>query len=292
MRRVSIALALSTLLSARAPSQEDASAIPRELALALIGSDMRGTPTITIGRAPDGFMGELIPANARVLGGIAYAADPRGARTMTAIVVVPDSAESGLAKFEASLERSGWTQPPMPGASRGGFVSSGMGDRGPSFFLCRDSSSLWLNAKPRLAGGSTLHISLTPRRGSMCDGERMRMMSRGDRDDLQLPTLRPPAGVYSRSSGRGSGGNYSESDTELGTTMNPADLASHFTNQLREQGWTLGVRASDATAVVQIASHKDGIGRALTGVLGVVATPGTDIRHVWIRVVREGSERP
>ena len=119
------------------------------------------------------------------------------------------------------------------------------------------------------------------------------MMSRGDRDGLELPTLRPPAGVYSRGSGGGGGGgNSRESSTELGTNMNSSDLAAHFANQLREQGWTLGVRAADANAVVQLATRRDDTGRVLTGVLGVVATLGSDARHVWIRVVREDSERP
>jgi len=290
MRRVSIALALSTLLSAGALSQDDTTPIPRELALALI-NDMRGVPTITVGRPPDGFMRELLPANARVLGGVAYAEGPRGSRTLTTVIAMPDSAEPGLARLEASLERAGWKQPPLPGGSRGGFVSFGVGGSNPAFSLCRDSNALWLTAKPRQAGGSTAQLSLTSRRGSMCDEERMQSMSRFDRDEVQLPTLRPPPGVYARGTGGGGGGHYREADTELSTKTSPADLAAHFAGQLREQQWILGARVADSNVVVQMASKKDDAGRALTGVLGVVATAGSDIRHVWIRVVREGPER-
>jgi hypothetical protein len=109
--------------------------------------------------------------------------------------------------------------------------------------------------------------------------------------EVQLPTLRPPPGVYARGTGGGGGGNYRESDTEVSTKTSPADVAVHFAGQLREQHWTLGARAADSTTVVQMASKKDDAGRVLTGVLGVVSTADSDIRHVWIRVVREGTER-
>lgn len=287
MRRPSIAIVLVIVLSVAAQGQTDTSSIPRELALALIGGDFRGAPSITIGRTPDGFAPGLIPANARVLGGATYQADrPTGMlASVTAIAVVADSAEPGLSRLAQSLDRKGWKPPAVPG--RGGFASVTVGYGGPSMLLCDESSALMLSAKPRTGGGSTLQLTLSP--AEICDPDR-RDRERSARE-LPLPTLRPPTGVYSRGNGSGGSDNYREANTELVTSKGASELADHFARQLVEQGWTLGLRAADGNSVVQMASRMDEKGNSLNGVLGIISWPGTTTRYSWIRVVRERQRR-
>jgi hypothetical protein len=277
---------LTLLLTAalRAPAQ-DTTMVPRELALALIGTEFGVRPTLTVARPPSGFPQELVPASGRVLGGVST---QRGQR-MLVIVAMPDPPDVALDKAEASLKRAGWRTPPMPEASMsGGFVSMGheMGTA-----LCKDASAVWTSVVARDNGGSLLRMSVSPTRYTQCDSAISGPM-RMTEDELRLPTLRQPAGTRSFGGGTCGGGDSREATAQIESRLSPAELLTHYAAQLQEQGWTLGPRAGDSTIFVQTARRRDDKGRDLTSVLGVMATPVSRARTVWLHVNAARQEEP
>ncbi|MGI9077577.1 MAG: hypothetical protein ACR2G6_09645 [Gemmatimonadaceae bacterium] len=72
--------------------------------------------------------------------------------------------------------------------------------------------------------------------------------------------------------------------------MSSADLGRALHQSAARAGVATGSGLSDPDAAMQVATRKDGTGHALLCVLGVIAAPGTETRHVWMRIAREDSD--
>jgi hypothetical protein len=247
----------------------DTASIPRELAVALIMmSDYatRREPTVVVGRVPDPGLSRLVPPRARVLGGVTFDADRLGrggaaARTAT-IFALPIAPDSALKLAATQLEIAGLKTPPaFEPMGRGGFVATSIGPTGrPAVAYCGDSLSAHVTAAEG-NGGNAIVSLITSRslRYTACDDEVRLRMNRVRREEIELPTLRPPSGASGRRMGMSGSDNSREAQAEYESTLTAVQMVDHFNPQLREQGWTLGNRVSDGNLSVQTATHsKDG----------------------------------
>jgi hypothetical protein len=253
-----IALALPLTLAAQQP---DAAPVPRELALALLGfaEYSQSKPTITIGMAPVAYVTAAIPRMARVLGGARYPSRRGENERSTTILVMRETPDSALAIMSAHLERAGWRPPPAPDWDNQGFALIGPTMPGHIISYCGDSSVITASIVDDDGNGSIVRLgSHRPLRNTMCDPEfRERFMSRGGRDGVRLPTLRPPSGASGVGGGSCGGGDSRSANAEMQSLLSAADMVAHYAAQLREQGWTLGNRATEGDLSVQTARRTD-----------------------------------
>ena len=241
-------------MGACAHARQSAPPLPQPLAAALL--DRYGpnsqAPEFFVGVVPAGFPAQLVPKGpVQVIGGM---------RVRDQIdAVFADSTRRLAAVFEDLFVASGFRTPPPPRPS--GF--SGIG--GPSAVFCGDSAMV--SAAP-LDGAQRNFVRVTyrPMRGA---GSCMRLFSEfPSHGELQVPDLKPPAGVRVGRSGGGSGGDGVDSHAEMtGTSLEPATILAHYAAQLSAAGWTAASPAISDRLAGQYFEAKDSAGATWEGFL-------------------------
>jgi hypothetical protein len=262
------------------------SAIPKELAIALLGGGRvpgQPPPEIFVGRAPNDFPTSLLPAGSvEILGGIRYSdtPTPRGNRG-AAIFILRSNPDSALPAIYAAWERAGWKHPDLS-QSRGGFVPAPI--TRPTFY-CSDSGFVTTVASARPAGGRYLRIDFSGAQPfGPCD-RRDPYVRPPNLEAYSFPTLVAPAGVTTSNSSLGQSSIGREAMAVLETELTPAQILAHYASQLKSAGWTVGEPATTANAAFQIAEMKDLKGGTLTGILAAIAIPKPKAREVSFRVI-------
>ena len=274
MRALIIALIAVAPLSAQQPGSD---AIPRELALALIGGfgGQRAAPTIIVGRAPASFPANTLPAAANVLGGTEHR------RAATVVFTMPESPDPARNTLVRHLEGSGWR---VADHERGqGFVPSST--EFPRTY-CRNDAGMTVIVRDRPQGGTLALLSSwsVPERGP-CEQDDRGRFGRLDRPDL--PMLEAPPGARMLGSGMGGGGDGREAHARLESSMSSPDLAAHYARQLTRAGWTVTGPAVGEGVVAYGVRHRDEENRPLGGALVVIDLPASQQRELLLRVARE-----
>jgi len=260
--------------------------IPREFVQTILGGSMFGgreqNPEIFVGTVPDGFPTSLLPTGKiQVLGSVRYSGQTGLGPHTTVIAVIPTSPDSAQSSEILSLDRAGWKLPP-PGEREGGFVGAPPARTGSLF--CRDSAFIASSTKRRAAGGSYLRLDLySGGRDTPCSLRPLR--ARGMYEEIEFPTLVSPPGVASFGGGGGASDWDREASTVLQTDMMPAEIAAHFSNQLKGAGWALGQLAASTEVAIQTAHKHDSKGRLLSGVLSVYSLDRPHARGANFRVM-------
>lgn len=252
--------------------------VPMELVRALLGR--RATANVVVGRVPDGFPTEVIPAGARVVGG--YGSSDELAAHTVAVVAVPQPPREARPALRTALTPAGWADP-RTGRQPSGFVSS---TSEPASLLCRGNETLYYSVMPRQEGGSYLrldHTRVTSQGYSPCSAPQERRVPEGQ----ELPMLTSPEGVVASNTGISTSfpDGVQESRARLLTTMPPAELLAHFAAQLREAGWTASPATAGSDAGSQTFRKRDPAGKELFGLLTAVAYPDSNARDLAFRQV-------
>ena len=274
MRALFLALIAVPTLSAQQPASD---AIPRELALALIGGfgGQRTPPTIIVGRAPASIPAASLPPGVNVLGGTEHR------RGSTAVFTTPESPDSARNTLVRHLERSGWRVADREWGQ--GFVPSPT--EVPSLY-CRNDEGMNVLVRERAQGGTLALLSIWngPVQGP-CDERERNRSGRVERPDL--PTLEAPPGARMLGSGMGGGREGREAHARLESTMSTADIAAHYARQLTRAGWTVtGPAVAEGVAAYGV-RHRDEENRPLGGALVVLDIPASQQRELLLRVARE-----
>ncbi|HEX8830703.1 MAG TPA: hypothetical protein VF705_06020, partial [Longimicrobium sp.] len=178
--RSTAALSLALLLAPCTIAAQDA--VPGELVRALFASGRsERAPDIVVGRVPDGFPAALVPAGARVVGGIR-----RDSLAMTLVVAVPLAPDAASAAHRQALAGAGWAAPQEMREARG-FVSSGATE---FRFLCRGNEMVTTSAFAAPGGGAYLRLNYSVEGAqSPCASMRMSRGGRSAWDDMPIPRL-------------------------------------------------------------------------------------------------------
>jgi hypothetical protein len=259
MKRFAIVLMLLSPADLDAQSR-DTTMVPRELVRGLVtGGPFGGrSAEIVVGRVADEKLAPLVPRSARVLGGVIYRSG-RDTRSTT-ILALPENPDSALVLMSRVLDRAGYkTATPFDSfrGERGGFVATAIGPSmgGNALNYCSDTESISVTVSEGVERGTTVHLlAMGSLRYTACDPSMRDRMRGGSEWEIELPTLRPPAGAtLGRSGGGSSSDGERESRARVGSSLSAVELIDHFVPQLRDQGWTLGNRASDGDVSVQTA---------------------------------------
>ncbi len=245
-------------------AQEPPATIPIDLALGLLdeSSDVYGShaPTITVGRAPDGFPSTLTSLQgANILGGLS------DSRSMTLVLKATLPPNQVLTSFDKQLTASGWgPPPPPPDVDRGGFTSDSYSGSFGNLY-CSDSAAVILSYSPAPRGGTYIKARYSrDRESSFCAPRRVQSMGL---PALKFPILLPPRGMMQGSGGGGSGGRTIETRAELTGPLSPAEVIPHYVKQLEAAGWKMGSLASSGDVSVTSAEAKDPEGKLWRGAL-------------------------
>ncbi|MGH7679253.1 MAG: hypothetical protein ACRENU_12350 [Gemmatimonadaceae bacterium] len=299
MRFTISALALPVVLSAQRP---DITVVPMELARVLVTFGEIGVEReaeIVVGRVAGAGHAALIPRGARVLGGVIYSTR-RFPRAVTYLTMT-ESPDSALVVLGKALEVAGYKAAPTfedIRGERGGFVSSSSSGalslgRGMGSIInyCGDSSSVTAAVTDGDNRGSLARITSGSVRNSMCDPQMRSRMQMGSRmDEIEMPTLRPPAGATGGPQGSSGGGDSRSTYARLQSSLSAAEMIDHFAPQLREQGWTLVNRATDGDLSVQTARRANKDGEAIHLSLAAVRY-GQREQEVTLRVWMRSRDR-
>ena len=296
--RRSVALAMVVLApavslaqsSARPPESEEP--IPRELALALLNmSPGPAGADIRVGKAPEDVPPELIPPGLKILGSTTQFDNA------VIVLVAPQQPDSAIAALEAHLLKSGWTKPPIPTPrAQRGFVSADIGQfsYSPPDMVCRGDEFVMLSGSYRRAGGSVVKVAYNrSRQYSACkQREQMQMqMARNPYDEAPVPLLRAPQGSMQAPEGGGGMSSTGSSgitlSTRFRTQLKPAEVATHYDKQMRDQGWT--PISEGAVEMLAARSYKkaDDKGATWTAVLVSMTAPETSDQDVSLRLNRK-----
>ena len=250
--RVALVLTGLAVPMVAAAAQSDTSAVPRELATALVSTAdySSSRARIVVGAFPTPEMARMIPRGGRVLGGLVHE-DRRGnANRFTGIVIFAESPDSVAMLFEDRMIRAGWEAPPMSGfgSQMGGFVAAGTGagvGRERPLMFCSDSG--FTSAQiTEYASGSLLRLTLsTSTRNTFCDRDRSAPQSRMMMERIEMPTLRPPSGSSGNGRGTGSSMERADATAQYLSPRNVQEMLAYFGPQLSEQGWTVEKRTGD-----------------------------------------------
>jgi hypothetical protein len=281
------------LLSAQSP---DTTAVPRDLVRALLAfADFASgrDPQIVVGRVPDERLTAIVPKGARVLGGVTYQ-ERRNPRTLT-ILSMSERPDSALVLVAKALESAGYKAAPTferTLGESGGFVSSSIGPTmpGSAITYCTDASSMFASIMDGENRGSMVRMMSSSLRNTMCDPSMRRRLRGGRMDEIEMPTLRPPPGAVGGYAGSSGGGDHRQSTAQLQSALSAAEMVDHFAPQLREQGWTLGNRATDGDVSVLMARRTDKDGEPIHLALTDVRYTARD-HDLTLRVWKESRPR-
>ncbi len=270
-RLTTLALAATATLAAAGPAAAQ-DAVPMELVRLLVPAG-RAMADVAVGRLPVGFPEGVVPAGARVVGGV------RGGYETMAAAAVPQAPREAEAAFRRALQAAGWTDV-MQLRQQTGFISSVM--ETPNI-LCQGERAINFTAIPRDAGGSYLRISLYSPETNYSPCERQQLQP-GPRES-RLPTLVGPPGVRVFGTGSGSSSDGSESTrARIRAATAPAQLLAHYAAELERAGWTPSPPVANAELGQQTFRKRDAAGKELFGLLSAVAYPGSDARDLQFAI--------
>lgn len=281
---LTLAIVPSLAFAQRVATSSDSTAIPRELALALISSGPGMSPNaLLVGKAPDDIPPDLIPPGTEILGSVTQF-DQR-----IIVLAMKQSPDSAIGAMEARLVAAGWKEPPAaPQVSRAGFVGadafSSIGGR--PDVVCREDEVVMLSSMYRRSGGSILKVSYSKgQRYNSCNVRREAY--RSPYDDAPVPTLRAPVGSISRGNGMG-GSSDGEVNltTKLGTRLKPAEVVAHYDKQMVSAGWTSVSEGSVDIVAVHTYRKADEKGQAWTATLVSQTVPDGSDQDVSLRLNR------
>ena len=226
--------------------------IPAVVAQAMslyFGGGMFGAPSYSSGAPPAGWPKELIPANARIIGGgmlgsggMLGNSDLFHIRTL--VVEMPSGSQPTRAIDAMAADAGYATRSAAELASQGGFIeSAGVKGNDP---LCKGKTSLLSYtivdsvASPRIFALNYIDGEVAAQN---CDAaERIRastQVSRSQFGPRGMPALVAPSGVAATRGGVSWSGSSGTMASELLTTMPPDSLVAHYTRQLVAAGWKL-----------------------------------------------------
>ena len=241
------AIALASFLAREACSaQRQPASIPTVVAQAMTSyiGGMFGPPRYSVRTPPPDWPKELIPANARVLGG----GTQGSAETFRILTLVVDvtAGIKPIATIEAMAASAGYgSRLAAARSSQGGFIeSAGMPqDHGP---LCKGKTSMFAFsivdsvASPRIF--ALTYIDGAAARQN-CDAvARSQIARQGGPTHFgpkNMPDLIAPRGVAARASGMSWSGSSGSMETVMRTTMTADSILAHYTGQLVAAGWKL-----------------------------------------------------
>lgn len=264
----------------------EAESIPLDLAAALIASGGFGAePQILVGSIPEWIANRIyVPAGARVLGSAFLGT------TVTAVVSVVEPPDSALARFRRELQQRGWTNPPPPTFSGGGFRSATIpgATLASRLTLCSDQQILTASAVRHrgTVTNVTLRVTTSPNY-SVCRPPDPPSMSRS-----AMPTLINPEGADDGRFGAECSSPYSGSSgtgTTLRTLMTPEALLDHYARQLQDSGWT--ALGDKATILGRVWTRADASGGASELSITVTTSP-RDARCRELNLQVKGARRP
>lgn len=105
--------------------------------------------------------------------------------------------------------------------------------------------------------------------------------------DVPRPSLEPPPKAPIVSGGRGIGGGSFSSHPRIESDLSSVELASHYADQLRDQGWTLESQEEGKDAVNQTWRFKDESGQTWCGFLVVMPFPGTSEQKILFHIAKQ-----
>jgi hypothetical protein len=283
MRAPALSLALLVLgrnATRTAAAQQQPTAIPTELALALIDNSTSAYGSrpsrITVGQAPLGMPASLASADgAVVLGGIEF---PERATVVLSFTLPANQVRAALDK---QLVARGWAAP-SPN-ERGGFVP---GDYSSLWGLvyCADSSVAMISYLPAPAGGTYVRIQhIRNNARTACNPQRYAPMDR--MRSLKFPTLRPPIGVEQRGAESGFASGRVEISSRLVGAGEALDVLTHYMKQLESAGWKMGGPITADGTAVAAASTKDSNGVDWNGAITVIRLTPSEV-EVTIHMLR------
>ena len=273
---------LSNAQERRLQEQNPAS-IPTELALALLEGAEFGSgrqPRIVVGHAPEGMLESVMSfEGGTVIGGLT---SERNAIVIFAFTLPPNQVVLSL---DRQLLARGWTPPPSPESTRGGFVSSAYVSAFGNVY-CRDSMPLFVTSLPAPAGGTYLKLAQRRDRDFVCrprEGERFSAV------EFKYPVLLVPPGMSSHSSGSSSGGGSSSINTRLTGPLKPAEALAHYRAQLDAAGWlTRSPGTSGADAAIAYVEAPDSTKVVWRGMLTAVQIAPSEVEvEIQMRRSRE-----
>jgi hypothetical protein len=253
--------------------------VPVELVRALVATPISGPagPVIVAGRAPDAFPAGVVPAGARVLGGVV-----RDSTSMAVVAASPLAPDQALASATETLVQAGWTAPGRASEPHG-FVD--VAARTFSF-LCRGTEMVAANAVPATGGGAWVRYEYTSgRRMNGCAALGRRTTYREPWEGMPMPALTAPAGARQMRTGTSNapdlnGGVAGSTTARLAVDMAPAALLAHYAAQIQAAGWTPSAPVTSAEFGGQSFRFRDASGKAWFGVLSATAIPDSRMRDV------------
>lgn len=167
-------------------------------------------------------------------------------------------------------------RPPPPDANRGGFVSSEYDAPFGSAYGA-DSVAVTLASTPAPKGATYLRLTQMRNQeyGFCVPHERASIIAR---TGLTFPTLLPPPGMASHTSGSGIGGNTATAAAELIGPLKPGDLVAQYRAQLDAAGWrTRPPATTGEDAALVYVEATDSIGVVWRGVMTSVQSGPSEI---------------
>ncbi len=283
-------VALTFAGGAFAQSSDQPEPVPRELAAALIGSGFGGESTdFFVGTLPSGLPDDFtLPEGAQVLGGVStdgfgFPLNPFGSSSpperRIIVADVPSRSSSVKARHDSTLVGRGWSRmtsvPPNQQVCQRRQSSS-------TALFCREDTVLRRFISSQGNEGARLKVEY--RTGGPMSRLRNRpQSSAGLMRDVPRPSLEPPSEA-AIVSGRRRIGSFS-SHPRVESDLSSVELASHYAEQLRDQGWTLKARKEDRGAVNQSWRLEDDSG--WRGFLVVMPFPGTLEKKILFHIAQQ-----
>lgn len=262
--RVALLLSLLTAGQSGPLTAQASDLVSRELVVGLLGQ-WRGYldyGALLVGRAPPMLSPDLLPADATVLGGLAYD------EFSVTVLTLPSNPRQAEQRLDEQIKSNGWTPPPAFPIQEKGFVT------GPRMELrkgaCKDGAFLRIAASARPAGGSLVTVVWqAPAPGGPCQPPQQ---VRSYRDqDLPIPALLAPPGTVGETGSSSSGSDYRELRTRLRGRATAQEVLRHYVEQLAAFGWTAASPASGGDVAIQSLRMAGDSGRTWYGTLSVSA---------------------
>jgi hypothetical protein len=245
-RHVAVIALASFLAREACGAQKQPAMVPTVVAQAMTSyvGGMFGPPRYSVRTAPVGWPKELIPANARVLGG-GTLGSAESFRILTLVVNMPAAPKPSTA-IQAMAASAGYgSRLAAAQSSQGGFIESA-GVPQDHMPLCKGTTSMFAFsvvdsvASPRIF--SLTYIDGAAAKQNCDAAERSRIARQGGPPTFgpkHMPALVAPTGIAARASGMSWSGSSGSMETVMRTTMTADSILAHYAGQLVAAGWKL-----------------------------------------------------
>jgi len=221
------------------------------------------------------------PPSARLVGSVEHNADGK-LQYVDGVLDATGAPADLLAFYQQELSGHGWTVPPAGPGRMGGFQPTppGMGN---SRTFCKSPSgpSLSVTAASRAGAATDLRLHLTLAQPGPCGAPPQPPSPAPLPNADVLPPLQAPAGVPLQVTGNGGAGSRWTSEATAETKRSPAELETHFAQQLQAAGWTRLAGGADgplAWSTWKLPRQGD-----WQGLLLAFQAPGQDRRSLLVR---------